>query len=536
MKRIMLVLLVLLLLLMACGVNRDKEISVWERLGIDPESINTMELIYDGFPVPLRDEIKNEFIQTLTASETLYTEDTHSYAPSEYLVQFTLTTGEVRSIQFYWFMGKKASDSYTRITQSGKEYPIAEVVDRRFDVKVDNKIFHFTFTGDHFWNEERSEACYDAGRQYLHLPSRDKILGYEKQISAEDFTAGLYYYEGMTWKDIIQQSDFVFLATYQGAALEDYSNKDGQYQRFFDSFLPRVWLKGMREEQTILFFRSVYPYVGDDGFVYGEADSLIFPTLPLASDKMYLICARAGEGDDYLLHYTEEPLYSVYEIDQGKCHQTINAQTFLFQDVTVADVAAFLNVQLDDSWLETMEATGDSHFRELSNDSLAEESSESWKDIISQAQTIVVGKYVGVAADHSYDSPLELGMDLFSIRKVLKGNAELLDTIQISASKGILADSNGKLVCLDFQPDEIPYEAGKEYVLFLSDIEKITRTPHYPYAQTGCLSYYDSALIKGKVFLLEEEVLFPSSQRGDHPLTQITLAKLQELINSTGVN
>ena len=514
MRRKVLLSFLLLLLGMfcfACSPKTETLLPIWDRMEIQPQDILSMELVYQGFAVRVRESVIEDFVRDLSASEPIELDDDHAYLPSEFLIRLTDKTGKTRDFQFFWFMGRDASKNQTVLSENGFtsfEYPMAEFVDKRFDLSINNKIYHFTFSGEYYWNEVFSQMAYETARQQTHSPSQAKLNGLDHSIAVWAGTGEPYYYQDVTWNDIIDQSEYVVIARYQGVVYSTHEEIYGFYEGALDWFTPVRWLKGNMNEP--LLFWTDLPWINERG-IGGSMTSILNP--PFRTDCTYLLCASKSERDIFY-YSSHERSTSAFIIDNEKCYTCYNSEYHLFQNVTIEMIEEYLERKGEFSDVDGKGAKtyiAETETQRTNTENLAAE----WNGIVTNSPTVVIVRYLGTGLHYAMLQQDEFDItdlvkDLFSVRGVVKGEAKLLEVLRLQVLKR-KEFKNGKIFLYDSVENILPYETGKEYVLFLLDSMDAEEIAKY-------------ALLK------EGDILTPLLQNSNHPVKQMSLAELKQLL------
>lgn len=210
-KSLLCIMLCCLLLTTACQpapatsfAPSDSLLSFWERIGIDHDDITSVQLLYKQYSSTMGSNTAKQFLDMLSTAEPVSIEDTHEYIPSDFLVRFLSEDNEI-TVTFYWFTFRRdtASSAYCYATEDHAEY--TDTNDDRFDIKIDNTIYHYRLRGDAIWNDELNRSSFNKGDCDLMVWEID---GYEKETVGLGYAAPAY----QSVQEILDYADAVVVA------------------------------------------------------------------------------------------------------------------------------------------------------------------------------------------------------------------------------------------------------------------------------------------------------------------------------------
>ncbi len=332
--------ILILSLLVSCGFDQGKnnsKASFFDLLGIDPSSVVQIELEYQNQKVQLSESMCNDFIETLQEVSPFEAKDKHMYIPSDYLVYF-MTEDETIPVTFYWFSGRRMIGERVMVTDGDPQQPF-EYVDDRFDVMINDTIYHFRFGstengGVKRWTEDTMRETFDARAAQTGLKRRGTLEGYDKW----GYISPTYLEPDVTWQEIIDDADLVIVVSYIKQYLPEKKLTGWPGGKGIDQFRIDSILKGNTDKETVEL-----PTWYGEGAISGERYG-IYPVCnpPYILGQQYLLVLKEENG---ILH--EMDLYGTggysATVDEGYLYPRYNTEHYPFYGIALEEIMNYVS-------------------------------------------------------------------------------------------------------------------------------------------------------------------------------------------------
>ncbi len=236
--------------------------TLWDKMGISKDAISEVLFAYKGNAVSLTETSKHSLLETLSAGEEIILIDPYEYEKSMFDVIFEVD-GKTYEVEFFWFTN-------LGIQRDGHSH---QQPDDRFDVRYQNKVYHFRFANDRFWNDIFSVDAYDAAAKSQGKPTSYELDGYENKGMNG---TGSYTYDKYSIWQVLTSSELIVKVKCEEANIDDPA-----LSQVVQAFRIEKILRGQYEEDTLYIFSEIqnlnpdkisrhYHLPTDPPFVVGE--------------------------------------------------------------------------------------------------------------------------------------------------------------------------------------------------------------------------------------------------------------------------
>ena len=331
----------------ALSANKDPKAaprgSVFQKLKLEEEEIIGIDLVYKNQRVSFSDSLVQDFLETLTLSQECLVEEKHLFFPSDYGIIFVTETGEI-PVVFYWFSGREMEGERITVTDGDPMQPF-KYVDDRFDVQIDEIVYHFRFGCDkegrqNIWTEDTSRQVYDAMASQQGLFRRGILDGFDYF----GYGSPSYLEPNIHWQEVIDLSDIVALTTYLGKRADNTRPDSWPWKNGLDCFVIEDLIKGEIPGEDIEI--QLIDWYGEDA--YNGRGYAIYPVAnpPYIQGETYLLVLQITESTLHEMDLYGSGGYSAV-VDDGTVFPRYNTEHHPFYNISLADIRDYCNKTTD---------------------------------------------------------------------------------------------------------------------------------------------------------------------------------------------
>lgn len=322
--------------------------SVWNYLGIEKDSIDTIYISYGTQRVALTPSLQEKLLESLHSAKPKNAAGIHKYDVSEFQLTFCASEKEITP-SFRWFSGIVIESDPAIL------YSDQHLFDDRFDLSLDGESFiSFSFEKkENVWNEYHSRRAFDQSSQAAGLLRRGALDGFDTWTDAQGARPGGWPINpDHTWQSMLDQCEAVIIGKYTGPIQYPYLFHDDTGQWIsanitytLDLFSVVSVLSGDYELDKV-FVNTDHEEGRSSSLLVVDPDGT-FQTdgwIPPVSARKY------HKGLEYLILYLgaqenrpyDQTIYQAYPIDDGMIYPWYNTELELFNGTPLEEVEAYL--------------------------------------------------------------------------------------------------------------------------------------------------------------------------------------------------